>query len=101
MASGIAWKMKGMYTKSCNCAYGCPCDFWDRPTKGFCTGMLGMHIKEGHFGKTPLSGLSFAGVYHYPRRAARSGELRPAVLRFSSGGDRDTARAAQWIASQD
>jgi hypothetical protein len=80
MASDITWKMKGMYTKSCNCAYGCPCDFWDRPTKGFCTGMLGMHIKEGHFGKTPLSGLSFAAVYNFPGALHEgNGSLQPYV----------------------
>ena len=90
MASGITWKMKGMYTKSCNCAYGCPCDFWDRPTKGFCTGMLGMHIKEGHFGKTPLSGLSFAGVYHFPGALHEGkGSLQPFVDERASPDQRN------------
>jgi len=66
MATTVKWNMKGKYTKSCNCAYGCPCDFWDRPDKGFCTGMLAMHIDEGRYGDTPLSGLRFAATYHWP-----------------------------------
>lgn len=90
MASSVTWKMKGMYAKSCNCAYGCPCDFWDRPTKGFCTGMLGMRIQDGHFGKTPLSGLSFACVYHFPGALHEgNGSLQPFVDERASADQRN------------
>jgi len=58
--------MKGPYFKNCNCDPGCPCDFWARPTHNFCDGMLAMRIDEGNFGDVPLSGLAFAGTYHFP-----------------------------------
>ncbi len=90
MVSNVTWKMKGMYIKSCNCAYGCPCDFWDRPTKGFCTGMLGMRIQDGHFGKTPLNGLSFACVYHFPAALHEgNGSLQPFVDERASADQRN------------
>lgn len=60
------WRMKGPYFKNCNCDPGCPCDFWARPTHNFCVGMLAMRIDEGHFNDIPLSGLTFAGSYHFP-----------------------------------
>ena len=63
---GIQWRMKGPYFKNCNCAPGCPCDFWAAPSHGHCTGMLAMRIDEGQFGATPLGGLAFAATYHFP-----------------------------------
>lgn len=61
-----SWKMKGEWLKNCSCNEGCPCDFWEKPTQTKCEGMVAMHIKEGHFGPTSLSGLKFAATYHWP-----------------------------------
>ena len=66
MSATIQWKMKGTYTKSCSCDLGCPCDFWGKPTQGFCEGMLAMQIEEGHYDSVPLKGLHFAATYHWP-----------------------------------
>ena len=65
MAS-VKWRMKGNWIKNCNCAYGCPCDFNALPTHGKCQGMVAMKITAGHFGKTDLSGLSWAAVVDFP-----------------------------------
>ncbi len=66
MKKKIKWNMKGPYTKSCSCDLGCPCEFWGKPTHTVCEGMLGMHIDEGRYGDTTLSGLSWAVTYHWP-----------------------------------
>ena len=60
------WRMKGEYIKNCNCAPGCPCDFWAAPTHHKCEGMCAMRIQEGNFGKVKLDGLIWAGAYHWP-----------------------------------
>jgi hypothetical protein len=60
------WRMKGEWVKSCNCAFGCPCDFNARPTQGYCKGMMGMLIKQGHFGQVRLDGLKWAVVVDFP-----------------------------------
>ena len=60
------WRMKGKYIKNCNCAFGCPCDFNARPTRGHCEGMAAMQIETGHFGDVKLDGLCWAAVYHWP-----------------------------------
>jgi hypothetical protein len=58
--------MKGQYLKNCNCAPGCPCDFWAAPTHHICEGMCAMRIAEGNFGSVRLAGLLFAATYHWP-----------------------------------
>ncbi|MDB5300686.1 MAG: hypothetical protein JWO87_2349 [Phycisphaerales bacterium] len=74
------WRMKGAYFKNCNCDPGCPCDFWAAPTHTHCEGMLGMHIDEGRFGDTPLSGLNFAATYYFPGPLhLGNGSLQPFV----------------------
>jgi hypothetical protein len=60
------WQMKGEYLKTCNCAPGCPCDFWAPPTHYFCEGFNAMRVKKGNFGKTSLDGTVWAVLYHWP-----------------------------------
>ena len=63
------WRLKGDWIKNCNCAFGCPCDFNARPTNGNCTGLVGMHIADGHFGE-PVVELE-PTVLDAPRHRAR------------------------------
>ena len=60
------WMMRGEYVKNCNCAPGCPCDFWAAPTHHECTGMFAMRIRQGHFEKTSLDSIIWAGTYYWP-----------------------------------
>ena len=60
------WMMRGEYVKNCNCAPGCPCDFWAAPTHHECTGMFAMRIRQGHFDKTSLDSIIWAGTYYWP-----------------------------------
>ena len=75
------WRMKGQYVKNCNCAPGCPCDFWAPPTHHKCEGMCAMRIEEGNFGATGLEKLIFAACYHWPGPLHEGkGTLQPYVL---------------------
>ena len=60
------WMMRGEYVKNCNCAPGCPCDFWAAPTHHECTGMFAMRIRQGHFDKTCLDSIIWGGTYYWP-----------------------------------
>jgi hypothetical protein len=60
------WRLSGEWIKNCNCAFGCPCDFNAPPTHGYCKGLLGMHVLDGHFGHVRLDGLSFFVVVDFP-----------------------------------
>jgi hypothetical protein len=63
----IPWKYTADYYESCNCAYGCPCNFNGFPTKGFCRGVIAMRIREGTHGETDLSGAQFAFAVEWPK----------------------------------
>jgi hypothetical protein len=84
------WRFRSEYIKNCNCAMGCPCDFWSAPTHGPCQGMFANRILEGHYGSVALNGLIFAGTYHWPGALhLGNGTFQPYVLDKSTGQQRD------------
>ncbi len=60
------WKIHGSELTNCNCAYGCPCQFNARPTKGSCEAALSFHVDKGHYGDVKLDGLNMAMVVKWP-----------------------------------
>lgn len=94
------WMLRGPEIATCNCNYGCPCQFNAPPTNGDCRTAFGMHIQEGHYGKVRLDGLNWAEMLAWPgpihmghgemqviidERA--SPEQRDALLKILSGQD--------------
>ena len=62
----VDWRISGPELTSCNCDWGCPCQFNALPTHGHCSATVGMRIDRGHFGGTKLDGLCWAGVFRWP-----------------------------------
>jgi hypothetical protein len=62
----IKWRIAGEQVVSCNCNWGCPCQFNALPTTGRCEGIGACQINEGYFGNTRLDGVRFAGVAWWP-----------------------------------
>lgn len=60
------WYVEGVQFSSCNCSYGCPCQFEDLPTHGDCRGFEVVRIETGHFGTVKFDGLKFAILYAWP-----------------------------------
>jgi hypothetical protein len=60
------WHLIGEEVVSCNCAWGCPCQFNSLPTYGHCEGPGIVQIHEGHFGDISLDGVRFVATYHWP-----------------------------------
>ena len=86
----VDWRLEGEWIKNCNCAFGCPCDFNARPTHGECKGLLGMKIAKGYFGKTPLDGLSFFVVVHFPGALHEgNGQAQPLIDERASTEQRE------------
>ena len=54
------WTMKGSLIGSCNCDWGCPCNFDAPPTYGHCEGMYVWVVDEGRYGDLSLDGVVFA-----------------------------------------
>lgn len=63
-----AWMLKGTEYGSCNCDYGCPCQFNGRPSSadGSCRAANFVHIDEGRYGEVRLDGLRFAFTAAWP-----------------------------------
>lgn len=62
----IPWEIEATELSSCNCNYGCPCQFNSPPTHGHCEAMVGIVIHRGHFGEASLDGLKVAFVMQWP-----------------------------------
>ena len=60
------WRIAGEEVNSCNCDWGCPCQFLALPTHGRCEALIGFQIQEGHFGDTSLDGVKFARIQWWP-----------------------------------
>ena len=58
--------MVGEETGTCNCAWGCPCQFNALPTHGRCEALVAVRIREGHYGSTRLDGVTYAAAYWWP-----------------------------------
>jgi hypothetical protein len=60
------WQISISYVETCNCDYGCPCNFSGFPTYGFCRALVFSHIK-GSFGDTKLDGLGVIMAASWPK----------------------------------
>lgn len=102
------WEIEADEMVTCNCAYGCPCQFNARPTHGACEAVVGFRIKKGYFGDTKLDGLNAAGVLCWPGaihegggRAwmvidERANEAQRAALLTILGGGETEPGATVW-----
>lgn len=61
------WHLKMDYVETCNCDYGCPCNFNGFPTYGFCRGLLLNHIRSGNYGNINLDGLDVIYAESWPK----------------------------------
>jgi hypothetical protein len=62
----VDWSIKGQEIATCNCNWGCPCQFNALPSNGNCRATMAIRIDEGHFGDVKLDGLKIAAVLAWP-----------------------------------
>jgi hypothetical protein len=88
--AAIDWRIQGIDVTTCSCDWGCPCQFMALPTRGYCHAAVGFHIARGHFGKVSLDGLSFGGLFAWPKAIHEgNGEAQPIVDVRASEAQRD------------
>ncbi len=61
------WSMRADYVETCNCDYGCPCNFNGFPTYGFCRALVLFHIITGNYGNVKLDGLDVVYAGSWPK----------------------------------
>ena len=60
------WEFHGPSFNNCNCEWGCPCQFNSLPSHGDCLAITAMNVEKGHFGDTPLDGLTWVATFTWP-----------------------------------
>ena len=106
----IDWDIEAVTFGSCNCDYGCPCQFELRPTHGDCRGFEVGRIERGHFGEVRLDGLRYAIVYAWPGAIFEGNGTMQAVIDEAAdeaqraalstvlhGGETDEAKTHWWV----
>jgi hypothetical protein len=96
MSPNIRWRIAGDEVVSCNCAWGCPCQFNALPTQGRCEGVCAFEIQEGHFGKVRLDGVRFVRIYSWPASIPEGNGTRLTVI-----DDRTTANQRAALVALD
>jgi hypothetical protein len=91
------WNFEAEFIQSCNCDYGCPCNFNGYPTHGNCEALNGFRIRRGTFGKTKLDGVTFAMAAWWPK-AIHEGNGVGAVY-VDPAATADQRKAIEEIAS--
>jgi hypothetical protein len=76
----VDWRIKGPEISTCNCAWGCPCQFNALPTHGDCRAAMAMRIDAGHFGDLRLDGLHFVTILTWPGAIHEGGGTSLAVI---------------------
>lgn len=61
------WHLKMDYVETCNCDFGCPCNFSGFPTYGFCRALTLYHVREGNYGGVKLDNLDLIYAASWPK----------------------------------
>ena len=98
----VDWQIKATELSTCNCNWGCPCQFNALPSNGNCRAIVGLRIDQGHFGDVKLDGLKAAAVFAWPGAIhqghgqgfaiideSATTEQRDALLKILSGQETD------------
>jgi hypothetical protein len=66
MMAETKWAFTADYIETCNCNYGCSCNFNGFPTNNLCEALVGYHIRQGHYGNVSLDGLDCVYAAAWP-----------------------------------
>lgn len=106
----IDWSIEAISFGNCNCDYGCPCQFEQRPSRGDCRGFEAGRIERGHFGEVRLDGLCYAVMYAWPGAIYEGNgaiqaiidehadeQQRQALATVLYGGETEPAATHWWV----
>ena len=90
------WFMNGSIIGSCNCEWGCPCNFDAPPTFGHCDGYYVLAVREGRFGDVPLDGVTFVFGGHSPGPVHEGGGTEILVVDEAATAEQAGAIETLW-----
>ena len=62
-----AWSLTADYVETCNCDFGCPCNFNGFPTYGSCQAIDLFSIRAGRYGDVSLDGVDIVAAFSWPK----------------------------------
>ena len=87
------WMIRGVQFVTCNCAWGCPCQFGAKSTHGSCEGFGVGHIEEGYFNDTKLNDLRWIVIAKFPGEIAEgNGRLQAIIDEPGDAAQREAMR---------
>ena len=95
--AGTKWEFEADFIQSCNCDYGCPCNFNGYPSHGNCEALNAYQIRKGRFGTTKLDGVRFAQGAWWPKAIHEGNGI--GALYVDSGATPEQRKAIEAIAS--
>ena len=78
--SSIKWRIRGEEVVSCDCSWGCPCQFNAHPTNGRCEAIAAFEIHQGHYENVSLDGIRFLRVYSWPASISEGNGTRLMII---------------------
>ena len=90
------WNLNGDVLISCNCDYGCPCNFNALPSRGKCEGGWTWVVREGSFNGVRLDDLNFSVYVNWPG-AIHEGNGEGVILVDERADERQRAAIATLV----
>ncbi len=88
------WQITVNYVETCNCDYGCPCNFSGIPSYGFCRAIVMFNITKGHYGDVTLENIPVVYVASWPKAIHEGdGHLQLYIGENARGKQRDAVAA--------
>jgi len=79
-AATTKWFLRGESLVSCNCDWGCPCQFNALPTHDNCEALCTWEIRQGRFGDVKLDGVRYACIYWWPGPVHEGNGVRQLIV---------------------
>jgi len=89
--SNVRWRIVGEEVVSCDCAWGCPCQFNALPTNGRCEAIAAFEIRQGHYGNVTLDGVRFVRIYSWPASIPEGNGTRLTIVDDRASADQRAA----------
>jgi hypothetical protein len=94
------WRISGEELATCNCAWGCPCQFNALPTTGKCEALIAWKIRQGNYGRLALNGLRFVQIVRWPGAIHQGNGTRQWVIDEKASPEQRKALAAMTSGRQ-
>lgn len=98
--SNVKWRIRGEEVVSCDCAWGCPCQFNALPTEGRCEAIAAFEILRGYYGDVTLDGVRFLRVYSWPASIPEGNGTRLTIIDEQASADQRAALLALYGGKQ-